>query len=445
VLSHVGEGNVAWIYYLGSYRSYVFACSPQTGVHAIPLSVSADEADTLGLPFDEAMNSADAVRPLCVEDAVSLVKRAVFSMASEAASNDRGSRRTVVQATKYRQEDVARATEVLVPRMLRDYLVAESARHLLIVPDGALHQLPFEALPTSAEGSEFLLDVLPPTTYAPSLEIYDQLADEDSRAGEQVSVLSVASPNYGVGRNADREPASDKLSSFGVEFFAQGGSLPQLPATKQESDAVCQAFGTSLTDRARIVPLTGDVATEANVRRELTARGFSYLHFAVHGLVDQKYQNLFGALALSTPAKPSPVDDGFLSLNEIMNLPGLDRCELAVLSACETNCGPERPLEAGSTMSRAFLCAGAQRVVCSHWTVNDVATSKLIGKFLNEVAAELAREGRVDYATDLQAAKTELRNDPATRGPYFWASFVLIGPPTGGESAVGPAVATTRD
>ena len=261
------------------------------------------------------------------------------------------------------------------------------------MPDGALHQLPFEALRTNAEGSPFLLDLLPPTTYAPSLEIYRQLVNEERRRGDEISVLSVAYPNYDARLNSRRSAALAGLSSFGLEFIAQGGTLPPLPGTKQESDAVCRAFEASLAGRARVVPLTGADATETKVHQELTNSRFSYLHFAVHGLVDQRYQNLFGALALSTPARPTPDDDGFLSLNEIMNLPGLDRCELAVLSACETNCGPTRPLEAGSTMSRAFLCAGAQRVVCSHWSVSDEATTELVGKFVQAVAKDLAQTG----------------------------------------------------
>ena len=232
-----------------------------------------------------------------------------------------------------------------------------------------------------------LLETLPPTLYAPSLEIYRELAKGKHGAGDQISVLSVANPSYNASLNSRSSPDMDNLSPFGMEYFYQGGTLQQLPETKRESDAVCKAFETSWAGRARVVPLTGANATEANVYQELKNRHFSYLHFAVHGLVDQKYQNLFGALALSTPARPTPDDDGFLSLNEIMKLPGLDGCELAVLSACETNCGPERPLEAGSTMSRAFLIAGARRVVCSHWDVDDVATTELIGKFLQDVRA----------------------------------------------------------
>ena len=119
VRSRIGEGNVAWIYYLGSFKSYVFECNPQTGVQVHKLKVSADQARTLGLPFDETPDGQHVERPLCAEDAASLVRRAVFSMAPEVARNDRGSNRTVVRATKYRPEDVVEVTDVLVPQLLR--------------------------------------------------------------------------------------------------------------------------------------------------------------------------------------------------------------------------------------------------------------------------------------------------------------------------------------
>ena len=97
-------------------------------------------------------------------------------------------------------------------------------------------------------------------------------------------------------------------------------------------------------------------------------------------------------------------------------------------SACETNCGAESPLEAGSTMARAFICAGAKRVVCSHWGVDDVATTELITGLMQQVSKNLAEDKSIDFATALHAAKRELRHK--TNSPYFWAPFVLVGPPS---------------
>ena len=55
-------------------------------------------------------------------------------------------------------------------------------------------------------------------------------------------------------------------------------------------------------------------------------------------------------------------DDGFLTLAEIYQL-DLRRCELAILSACETNFGPQQQGEGVWAISRGFLVAGSRRQV----------------------------------------------------------------------------------
>jgi CHAT domain-containing protein len=436
VRERIGDDNLALVYYLGSANSYVFVCDPRSGVAMYPLTVSTDEARTLGLAFDGAPSLSPTGRSLRLEDVGALVSRVLFYIKPEIFRNERGGSLRVERSVKYRAEDVPAVTEVLLPQSVRERVASSSAGHLLIVPDGALHQLPFEALPLStADSSEpaYLLDRLPPVVYAPSLKIYRQLVSEQRDLGGRTSLLSVADPDYrGLG-GANRNAPVAAPVSFAAEFYALGGSLARLPGTRQESSTICRAFEQALGGDVDVIALTEDQATERNVRRELEENRFTFLHFAVHGLVDQRYQNLFGALAFTTPQRPTPADDGFLSLHEIVALPhGLDGCKLAVLSACETNCGPQSPLEAGSTMARAFLCAGAQRVVCSHWSVSDQETTLLVSRLMQGVAQDLANAGRVDYARELYEAKRALRTNPATASPQFWAPFVLIGPPTSG-------------
>jgi CHAT domain-containing protein len=441
VRERFGNENLALVYYLGSANSYVFVCDPQAGVEMYPLRVSSGQASDLGLTFDHGSTPDSASRSLRLEDAASLVNRVLFYIKPEIFRGDRGGSLRVVQSMKYRAQDVPTVSDVLVPEAVRQRLASTPVQHLLIVPDGALHQLPFEALATtSADDAEttYLLDILPPVVYAPSLQIYQQLVNEGYESGGRISMLSVADPDYrGLG-GVNRDVSLTAPVSFASEFYALGGSLARLPGTQAESSAVCRAFKQALSDQIDVASLTREQATENNVRQALEGQQFTYLHFAVHGLVDQRYQNLFGALAFATPDRPTPTDDGFLSLHEIVTLPhALDGCDLAVLSACETNCGPQSPLEAGSTMARAFLCAGAQRVICSHWSVSDQETTMLISQLMQGVAQNLADAGRVDYAKELHQAKQVLRSNPATASPQFWAPFVLIGPPTGGDDTSG--------
>jgi len=106
----------------------------------------------------------------------------------------------------------------------------------------------------------------------------------------------------------------------------------------------------------------------------------------------------------------------------------LQKCELAVLSACDTNVGPQRPLEAGVTLASGFLTAGARRVVASHWGVDDLSTAKLMGTFFKEVTTAAGQGEQIRHAEALQRARKQIRANPKWSLPYYWAPFVLLGP-----------------
>jgi CHAT domain-containing protein len=180
----------------------------------------------------------------------------------------------------------------------------------------------------------------------------------------------------------------------------------------------------SLFPPGKVTVLEGKDATKERVTRELGKQAI--VHIAAHGFADQRLGNLFGALALAPPpaGKMRADNDGFLALHEIYRLP-LSGCELAVLSACETNVGPQQPLEAGVTLASGFLAAGARRVVASHWSVDDRSTAELMGAFFEEITAK----SPTSYAQALHKARKRLRNQPQTAGPFHWAPFVLIGGP----------------
>ncbi len=316
---------------------------------------------------------------------------------------------------------------VLLPPEVREFVKRRQPRRLVIVSDGILHQLPFEALVTSTQGKvRFLLDEFPPITYSPSANILACLCDRlDSSAQGEATLLTVGNPVYStVVAKVNTERSFRKRSYLGL-----GGSLAALPATKGE----CQRVANTFSHSSRQL-LLGKEATEHNVIRFMAGR--QYVHLATHGLVDPSYGNLFGAIALSDPLlveNASEDEDGFLTLAEIHALP-LKECELAVLSACKTNVGAKRPLEAGTTLAQGFLAAGARRVIASHWSVADESTAELIGTFFEEIARQRKAAEPITYAEALQKARKKLREgskDPRWASPYYWAPFVLIGP---GES-----------
>ncbi len=99
------------------------------------------------------------------------------------------------------------------------------------------------------------------------------------------------------------------------------------------------------------------------------------------------------------------------------------------LSACETGRGKRFRGEGILGLPRAFLYAGAPRVLCSLWKVDDDATRALMVKFY-----ELwnPRDGKgLGAAAALKQAQAFVRSQEKWRHPYYWAAWVLWGLPDG--------------
>ena len=160
---------------------------------------------------------------------------------------------------------------------------------------------------------------------------------------------------------------------------------------------------------------TGATATEAGVR--YWAPGRKVLHLACHGLVDQEFGNFFGALALAPGPKgdADPSDDGILTLREIYEL-DLKGCELAILSACQTNYGPQQKGEGTLALSRGFLVAGVRRVVASNWLVDDEAAASLVSVYCTLLAKAQKQGARARGQTEFQV-NLKLGLTPQPRAP----------------------------
>ncbi|HEY2761387.1 MAG TPA: CHAT domain-containing protein, partial [Pirellulales bacterium] len=383
-----------------------------------PLAVTEEQSSRLGIPPG----------PLARQSAARLVLRYVATLcaAEQVRSPGRSLGTRAVVSSKYAvgPNEMVMIGDILMPRAVREELRRRAPQYITVVPDGSLHQLPLEALCVSNDPPRYLLDELPPIAYAPSAMILAALEQRKATGDEKnLSLLSVGNPSYPEVEPAVNRSASDVALA---DYLAAGGTLSPLPGTSSECRKVASAMRSAgVSDIAMLQDVN---ASERNVRQQVAGRKF--VHLAAHGLVDQQYQNLFGALALTQPEdfqNATTENDGFLSLFEIHGLP-LGSCELVILSACQTNVGPDRPLEAGSTMARAFLAAGARRVVCSQWDVDDESTAELMGAFAAGIGQSL-RTGEVpNYAVALDEARKYVRGQPRWSSPYHWAPFVLIGP-----------------
>ncbi|MGD9724004.1 MAG: CHAT domain-containing protein [Pirellulales bacterium] len=400
--SLVGEGELLLSYQLASDRSYVVVIRPHEA-RVVELTVDEPSAKTLGIEPGR-LTRGDLVRILQDEKQGVLPALARPDGANQA-------------------EQLAALWKVLIPSAEVQALVDGSIKRLVIVPDGPLALLPFEALVTSAgDDPQYLLDVGPPIAYAPSAAVLANLARRESPAavagGE--SILALGDPSYP--QVAARTDAVDRALGLtrSADLFRAG--LSRLPFTGWEANWVQQMF-----DKAGMAStkLIGPRATEAAIRRE--APGRTIIHLACHGMADQNYGNFFGTLAVTPGNAGDPADDGFLSMSEIYQL-NLAGCELAILSACETNYGPQQQGEGVWALSRGFLVAGARRVVASNWVVDDEAGATLVSFFASYLAERVKAGNSRDYAQALHDAKKQVRKEQKWANPFYWSSLVLVGP-----------------
>lgn len=169
--------------------------------------------------------------------------------------------------------------------------------------------------------------------------------------------------------------------------------------------------------------LSGAKASEAELRATDLSRA-DILTFATHGVTAGELDGLDeAALVLSPPASDDPAsDDGLLTTTEIAAL-RLD-ARLVVLSACNSASGDRAGDEALGGLAHAFLYAGADSLMVSHWRVRDDAAARLT------VATARGMARGLDPARALRRAQLALmasRDLPGSGHPAVWAPFVVVG------------------
>src|SRR5262245_9437130 len=292
------------------------------------------------------------------------------------------------------------------------------ARAVVVIPDGALHLLPFEALVlragTGRGDARFWLDEGPPVRYGSSATSLLSLTRRTAAPAVKAvrpQLLSVSDPDYS--------------STGGTATFrglrGAATSWPALPGTARETEAIRRAFAPE-----SIAIVSGPAATEAHVRAALPGRRF--LHFATHGFVTERQSDVLAGLVLTPPDSSSlrSDNDGYLQLYEIYELRLAS--DLAVLSACGTQRGNRVAGEGVFALSRGFLTAGARRVIASLWEVSDASTADLMGRFFAALAGPVRTGGDPAYSMLLRDAKRRLRADPRWADPFYWGPFILTGP-----------------
>ncbi len=308
---------------------------------------------------------------------------------------------------------------------LYDRLIAPAATaladvdRLLIAPDRELYYLPFEAL--LGESQAYLLDRWA-VAYVPSATVLAGLRQQpaSAAAGRRARFVGFGDPFYpdasypGVATEAGEPLATrESLAIDGQDPTGRGWRWRPLPASGEEVRAISQLYPAD-----DVAIYLGTAAREDNVKNNPRLSGSRRVHFASHGMLDDR-DPAYSGLLLSLD--PESEEDGLLQVHEIFNLSLA--ADLVVLSACDTGLGKQVRGEGILGMSRAFLYAGASGLVVSLWQVADTSTAELMVRFYRHL------EAGDDTIDALRAAKLELSEDAAYAHPFHWAPFILVGNP----------------
>lgn len=254
--------------------------------------------------------------------------------------------------------------------------------NVIIIPDGLLSLIPFEALMLTGESASFqvknslLFHQMIQYGYSATVLKYQQ---------ERTAKL------YGAGNIA-----------FFAPFAERQAESPPLPFSKKVLDGLQGRFsGYYLSGMNAGWQAFNQYAPQARI-----------LHFSTHGTAGSA--NIAPAIVLA---------DTLLRLPQLYNM-SLS-CQLAVLSACETGVGTVQEGEGVINLGRGFAYAGTSGLTTSLWKVDDEATAQLMNFFYRRLAkgessAHALRNAKLDYLNQpgLRAIKTT---------PYFWSSLVFWG------------------
>ena len=326
------------------------------------------------------------------------------------------------------------------------------ARRLIVVPHALLGQLPFGMLLTAPVRS--VSDTgLPFSGYRVLPFLIRQTAVTQLPSVASVKILRAAQPTrlaprpfVGFGdpwfsaKQVDRPEARGGIvGRSGVVGVRSGvgpghgpfrvADLPPLPDTGDEIIALGQALGADLETDVFL----GRRANVQAVKSSDLSR-YRVVAFATHGLTPGALEGLTQpALALSAPEVAGVDGDGLLTMEDILGLKLT--AQWVVLSACDTAAAAGAGAEAVSGLGRAFLYAGTQAVLVTHWSVETTSARALTTELFQRQRADV-RMTRAEALREAQLALIEGAGfvDPRTERavysyahPMFWAPFALVG------------------
>jgi CHAT domain-containing protein len=254
----------------------------------------------------------------------------------------------------------------------------ENSKNLIILLDGLLNFVPFEALITKVSTT---------TNFA--------------KMNYLIQDYTIIYNNSVAFYMKNDERKSNNNTVLGLFPVFENSNL-ELRYSLKEMDAIKKCFDGKYLEKGQ--------ATFENFTKN--APFFPILHLSTHATAGD----------IDIPSAIRFYDQEIL-YSELYNLKS--NPDLVVLSACETGLGKWYASEGAMSISRGFQMAGAKNVLFSLWKVNDYTTSIFMSKFY-----EILKEENNFCAANHQA-KLDFLDDKSIsnfkKSPYFWAPMVFYG------------------
>lgn len=274
----------------------------------------------------------------------------------------------------------------------------ENKNRLIVAPDAALWELPFQALVDPK--NKYVVESAA-VSYAPSLSVLAGIGRKQSSSSTESNIIAFGNPAH------KQKPLSVGKNQFPVSM---SDTLADLPEAKKQVEALSALYGAK-----RSLVFTGEKATETEFKK--SAANFKILHLATHGILDNA-SPLYSYVLLSK--NESDGEDGRLEAWELMQM-NLN-ADLVVLSACESGRGRIGAGEGLVGLTWAFFVAGSPTTIASQWKVESASTTTLMLGFYQRL-----QDKSVSKAENLRQSSLALLKNEKYAHPFYWAGFVIVG------------------
>ncbi len=265
---------------------------------------------------------------------------------------------------------------------------AEQYKNLIVIPDGPLSNVPFEALVKKAE----------------QYNIWD-------------APYLVRTMNIGYAYSADlcfrkddaswqkhKKEVAKKMLAIAPRFQNREGGYAPLSFSLNEIQSI---------NNIEISNIKSNEARLDVFRKQ--APQYGLLHLSTHAVYDTS----------GFPPRIAFIDSSLL-LPELyaMEL----HADLAVLSACQTSIGHYEKGEGVMSLARGFTYAGVKSLVAGLWEINEKSTSELLSGFYENFLNK--GQSQAEALSQTKRAYLNATKNDAKKLPYYWAGLVFIGQET---------------